>query len=79
MTERTFPAPTEELELKLVEFCLNELHIPFGEFWYMWFVANVKGSHCVDILTSANLDTKIISEKFGRTVSKILFKKNQHP
>lgn len=35
-----FKAPTEELELEIVEFCLNTLGLGMGQFWYDWFTSH---------------------------------------
>ncbi len=41
MSEPTFPAPTEDIELEIVELCL-QVGLPFGEFWYNWFDSSDK-------------------------------------
>ena len=35
-----FKAPTEELELEIVEFCINVLGLGMEHFWYDWFTSN---------------------------------------
>ena len=37
LKEPTFSAPTDALELIIVEYCLDILKLQFGEFWYKWF------------------------------------------
>jgi hypothetical protein len=53
-----FLAPTEELEEVIVNFCLNDLEIPFGEFWYEWFSSSrveKTGNHSIHINTNNKL------------------------
>lgn len=40
MIESKFIAPTEKIELELIEFCIEKLGLNFGEFWYQWFNSN---------------------------------------
>jgi len=37
INQQTFTAPNEKLEIAIIEYGINTLKIPFGEFWYKWF------------------------------------------
>lgn len=39
INKQPFTAPTEELELELIKFCIEVLNLNLGEFWYKWFPA----------------------------------------
>lgn len=59
-----FIAPTEDIELQIVEFCLNKLKLEFGEFWYNWFTSNNKSNATVHI--NCNKDNiRKLREKFS--------------
>lgn len=53
--EFEFTVPMQ-IELEIVEFCLNELKIPFGDFWYEWFNSNKEGNHSLKIYTCGVVD-----------------------
>jgi hypothetical protein len=61
--EPQFPAPTEEIELNIVEYCLNVLGLQFGEYWYKWFNSNkseTNHNHTLQIECNvSNLSDKI--------------------
>ena len=40
----TFKAPTEEVELSIINNCID-MDLELGEFWYKWFASNKKGNH----------------------------------
>lgn len=61
---KNFPAPTEELELKLVEYCMNVLNLEFGDFWYDWFPSRLIGNHNIQISSYSKVDEKILRETF---------------
>lgn len=61
---KDFVAPTEELELKLVEYCLNVLNLEFGDFWYDWFPSKIKGNHNIQITSYGKVDEKVLRETF---------------
>jgi len=68
MKEIKFPAPSEELELKLVDFCLNKLNLKLGEFWYQWFQAasfDKTGNSMIVIQTNHNHLLGTIKDKIG--------------
>ena len=59
-------APTEKLEQDLIDFCVSELNLPFGEFWYKWFASSrVKdnGNHTIHIDTSHVIDETFLRSK----------------
>lgn len=37
INDQPWTAPTEELESVIMNYCMNVLKLPFGEFWYKWF------------------------------------------
>jgi hypothetical protein len=45
----SFVAPNQEIENEIINFCLNEFNIPFGDFWYNWHNSNKYGNHILDI------------------------------
>lgn len=51
-----FIAPNQEIENEIVNFCLDELKIPFGDFWYNWFNSNKECNHTLHILSVNNVD-----------------------
>jgi len=40
MSSGAFKAPTEDIELELINFCVEQLELGFGDFWYQWFTSN---------------------------------------
>lgn len=64
-----FPAPTEEIELKMVNYCMDTLHLPFGEFWYAWFPAHAKNrNQTVHIECNVDGLEEIIRQTFSNVV-----------
>ena len=49
MIEPVFIAPTEAIELAIINYCVEELELPFGEFWYKWFDHNKENNHGIHI------------------------------
>jgi hypothetical protein len=62
--ESTFPAPTQKLELKLVELAINEFNLNLDNFWYNWFPANIKNNHSLHLNSDVLIDSNLIREKF---------------
>lgn len=44
-----FLAPTEDIELEIVEYCINVLQLDFASFWYQWFDSSKTGNHTMHI------------------------------
>lgn len=62
-----FVAPTEGLEMELIDFCTEDIKLPFSDFWYDWFSSSrvkTTGNHNIHINTNTKLDTKELKEKF---------------
>jgi len=67
-------APTQEIENEIVNFCLNELKIPFGDFWYEWFSSNKKDNFNLRIKTVNKIDInreQLLRLTFIKTIFKI--------
>ena len=46
-----FTAPPE-MEIKIIDFCVETLNLSIGDFWYKWFDSNKEGNHTIHIDTS---------------------------
>jgi hypothetical protein len=69
-------ALTQEIENEIVNFCLNELQIPFGDFWYEWFNSNKKGNFTLHIKSNGNISItkeKLFKLSFIKKIFKLSF------
>lgn len=54
LNEQPLTMPTEQLELNVIEYCMNVLGLPFGEFWYEWFPSNKIDNYALHITCNVN-------------------------
>ena len=57
-------APTEKIELAIVNYCVETLGLEFGEFWYKWFDSNKEDNHSLQI----ECDVAGLVEKIRKTL-----------
>lgn len=65
MENKTFKAPTEELEQQIIEFCLNVLGFALGGFWYKWFTSNNPDNATVHICCCSSGYSEMIRKEFA--------------
>lgn len=56
---QTFAAP-ELIEKAIVHYGHNVLEIPFGEYWYRWFVSNNPSNKSIQFYSQIRINTETI-------------------
>ena len=52
------------IETEIVEYCINELGLVFGDFWYEWFDSNKQGNHILLIKSKERIADGKVRETF---------------
>lgn len=61
-----FKAPTENIELEIVEFCINILGLDISQFWYDWFTSASKTNATLHINCCSIGMKKFIRENISK-------------